>query len=239
MRNVFEFVNVKVTLNNRVLFPDISFTIREGDCLMLRGKNGSGKSLLLELMFSGYTNELRRRYGGLKVEGHIFDSNGNDLLDPHTERTISYVTQNEDFHSNATFLSEAITASRGVGMELDEAWFDELLSLFGIADKKKQKIHRNVSCGEGKIIHLITRILKLKATNILLLDEPLNHLSFQNSKVFNDVLNKLKKENPKLTVVMISHCRAVNFIDQAIQYNYETQQMERIPYLAYNCFDAE
>ena len=65
-------------------------------------------------------------------------------------------------------MSEAVTASRGVGIELDERWFDELLARFGIADKKKQKIQWNVSCGEGKIIHLITRILKLGATNILL-----------------------------------------------------------------------
>ena len=184
MNKIFEFDKVRISLNDRILFPDITFTIFEGDCLMLRGKNGSGKSLLLELIFGGYTNELRRRYSGLKIEGHIYDAQGNDLLDPHTDRVISYVTQNEDFHSNATFLSEAITASRGVGIELDERWFDELLARFGITDKKKQKIQRNVSCGEGKIIHLITRILKLGATNILLLDEPLNHLSFQNSKVF-------------------------------------------------------
>lgn len=239
MEKLIEFKDVKITLGGRVLFPRINFTINKGDKYMLLGKNGSGKSLLLELIFAGYTNELKHRYSGLTVEGKILDADGNNLLDPSVHRKISYVTQNEDFHDNATFLSEGKTACRGVGIDFDEERFDELLEQFDLKSKKREKIKKNVSCGEGKIIHLITRIQKLDATNILLLDEPLNHLSFHNSKVFNDIIEDIAAENPDLTVIMISHCRAVNFTDKVMQYNYEKQIMETRVYKAYNCFEID
>lgn len=236
MEKLIRFENVSISLKGKVLFPDITFDINKGDRYMLLGKNGSGKSLLMELLFGGYTKELSRRYAGLEVAGHIYDSDGNDLLDPMTRRTISYVTQNEEFHENATFLSEAITACNGIGIDFDEAWFDEMLERFELTDKKKAKIKKNVSCGEGKIIHLITRILKLKAADILLLDEPLNHLSFQNSRTFNDIIVDMEEQNPNLTILMISHCRAITFVDKIMSYDYEKQKMISRPYKSFDCF---
>lgn len=236
MEKLIRFENVVISLKGKILFPDISFDINRGDRYMLLGKNGSGKSLLMELIFGGHTNELSRRYAGLKVSGHIYDSNGNDLLDPMTKRTISYVTQNDEFHRNATFLSEAISACNGIGIDFDEKWFDDLLSRFELADKKKAKIKKNVSCGEGKIINLITRILKLKAADILLLDEPLNHLSFQNSRTFNDIIVEMERQNPNLTILMISHCRAITFVDKIMSYDYERKEMVSRPYKFFDCF---
>lgn len=239
MRKLFDFENLSISLGNQSLFDNINFSISEGDRYMLLGKNGSGKSLLLELMFGGYTNEICKRYRGLKVCGHIWNDKGEDLLDPSTSRKIAYVTQNEDFHNNATFLSEGITACRGIGIDFDEDKFDALLKRFDLLEKKKQKIVHNVSCGEGKVIHLITRILKMDATDILLLDEPLNHLSFQNSKTFNDVIEEIKEKNPRLTVVMISHCRAISFVDKIMKYDYEAKEMKVDDYKSYNCFSVE
>ena len=57
-----------------------------------------------------------------------------------------------------------------------------------------------VSGGEGKLIQLITRILKLPKADIFILDEPLNHLSFENSRKFNDVMiEEIRKKKKALT----------------------------------------
>ena len=57
-----------------------------------------------------------------------------------------------------------------------------------------------VSGGEGKLIQLITRILKLPKADIFILDEPLNHLSFENSRKFNDVMiEEIRKKKKVLT----------------------------------------
>ena len=96
---------------------------------------------------------------------------------------------------------------------------------FGLVEKKKQKLKNNLSLGQGKLVHIITRLLKLPATNILLLDEPLNHLSFKNSKILNDIILDEIKNNPDLSIIMVSHCRAISFVDQKIEYR------------SYDCFE--
>lgn len=237
MKKLIEFKNVHISLGNEILFEDISFSINEGERFMLTGKNGSGKSLLLELIALGYTNDLKRRYKGLVVTGHIYDENGQDLLDPKVERSISYVTQTEDFYRNSTLYKEAEIACHGSGLTLDEEKLDQLLEAFELTRKKHQKLKNNLSLGEGKLVHLITRILQLGSSKILLLDEPLNHLSFRNSKVFNDIMLQEIAKHPALTIVMVSHCRAISFVNKAIQYNYATPCMEKREYKSYDCFE--
>ena len=128
MKKLIEFKNVHISLENEILFEDISFSIYEGERFMLTGKNGSGKSLLLELIALGYTNDLKSRYKGLVVTGHIYDENGQDLLDPKTERSISYVTQTEDF--------KVVTSTQQV------RWGEELVTT--VADGKIVSVVQSV-----------------------------------------------------------------------------------------------
>lgn len=236
MKKLLEFKNVSISFDGGVLYKNINFTIYEGDRYMLLGKNGSGKSLLLELIALGYTNDLKNRYKGLKVTGELLDSNNNNLLDPKNNRNFAYVTQNENFYNNSTIYSEAESACNGIGIDLDDKKLDYYLKKFDLSHKKHTKLKNNVSYGEGKIVHLITRLLKLDVCDVLLLDEPLNHLSFQNSKKFNDVINDLIKEKDKLTIIMVSHCKAINFVNKTITYDgKETFDIRK--YQNYDCFE--
>ena len=237
MGKLFEFKNVKITLKGQVLFENISFVFNEGERLMLSGENGSGKSLLLELIALGKSKDLCERYSGLEVTGEIVDANENDLLNPETERKIAYVAQSEETYKNSTLLKQAEIAANGVGIDLDEQKLDYYLERFGLVEKKKQKLKNNLSLGQGKLVHIITRLLKLPATNILLLDEPLNHLSFKNSKILNEIILDEIKNNPDLSIIMVSHCRAISFVDQKIEYNYDSSCMEKKEYRSYDCFE--
>ena len=49
---------------------------------------------------------------------------------------------------------------------------------------------------------------------------------------------RIKERKPELTVLMISHCRAISFIDNVMQYNHEAGEMETRPYRSYDCFTA-
>ena len=237
MEKALVFDNVTIRMSGRTLFNGINLDINAGDRSAFLGPNGIGKSLMLELLALGCSRELAKRYKGLEIDGQIVDSEGRDLLDPLTNRSIAYVTQNEEFYNNSTVYDEAETACNGVGIDLDDSKLDYYLKEFGIFEKKKAKIKNNVSYGEGKIIHPITRLLKLEACNIMLLDEPLNHLSFQNSRVFNRLMKEEINKNPSLTVIMVSHCRAMDFVSQAIVYESETQKLFVKPYHAYDCFN--
>jgi len=228
--------DLTIKLKDRILYEHMNLRIDAGSRYVFLGPNGIGKSLLLELIFLGYSNELASRYKGLNVTGKIIDEEGNDLLNPSTKRKIAYVSQNEDFYRGMTIKDICQTACNGVGIDLDETRLDELLCKFGILEKKNLKIKNNVSFGEGKIIHIISRLLKLKATNILLLDEPLNHLSFKNSKVFNDIIVEEVEHNPELSIIMVSHCRAMNFAKEAMVYNMAEKNIVIRPYNSYDCF---
>lgn len=234
-----EFKNLTVKLNERVLYEGLNLVINEGERYIFLGPNGIGKSLLLELICLGNSRELASRYKGLIVSGEILDAEGNDLLNPVTGRKIAYVSQNEDFYKNKTIKEMCRTSCNGIGIDLDENKLDYLLKAFGISEKKNQKVKNNVSFGEGKIVHIISRILKLEASGLFILDEPLNHLSFRNSKVFNDLILEEIKQNPKLSIIMVSHCRAMNFADKAMVYTTENKGITFKDYHSYDCFSND
>ena len=236
MGRQLEFKNLTVKLNERVLYEGLNLVINEGERYIFLGPNGIGKSLLLELICLGNSRELASRYKGLIVSGEILDAEGNDLLNPAIGRKIAYVSQNEDFYKNKTIKEMCRTSCNGIGIDLDENKLDYLLKAFGIYEKKNQKVKNNVSFGEGKIVHIISRILKLEASGLFILDEPLNHLSFRNSKVFNDLILEEIKQNPKLSIIMVSHCRAMNFADKAMVYTTENKGIAFKDYHSYDCF---
>lgn len=236
MGRQIELKDLTIRLNERVLYDMVNLTVNEGDRFVFLGPNGIGKSLLLELICLGNSRELASRYKGLSVSGTILDSDGNDLLNPAVRRKIAYVSQNEDFYKNKTVREVCQTSCNGIGIDLNEDKLDYLLRAFGIFDKKNQKIKNNVSFGEGKIVHIISRILKLEASNLFILDEPLNHLSFKNSKVFNDLILEEIQRNPKLSIIMVSHCRAMNFAEKAMVYTTENRGIVFRKYYSYDCF---
>lgn len=239
MAEQIKFENLTIRLKDRILYENLNFSISDGDRYIFLGPNGIGKTLLLEMIFLGNSRELNERYRGLQVTGGILDANGEDLLNPSTRRRYSYVAQGEDFYRGMTIKEICETACRGVGIDLNENKFDTLLDAFGIADKKNLKIKNNVSFGEGKIVHLISRLLKLDASNVLLLDEPLNHLSFKNSKVLNELLREEIKVNPNLVIIMVSHCRTMDFTDRAMVYNQENRSIQFKSYRSYDCFTID
>ncbi len=240
MKKLLEFKNVTISINDEVLYNDLNLGISEGDRFIFLGPNGVGKSLLLKLISLGYSRNLQSEYKGLKVKGQILDKSGNDLLDPNIARKhISYSEQMDTPYNNTTILEEAETACAGSEIDLDEAKLDRLLDTFNLTKKKKKRIKGNVSGGEGKLIQLITRILKLKKADILILDEPLNHLSFENSRKFNDVIIEEIKSKPELAIIMVSHCRAANFTDKALVYDRSSKNLKIIDYSAYDCFSDD
>lgn len=79
----------------------------------------------------------------------------------------------------------------------------------------------------------------MKNVDLLLLDEPLNHISFANSKTFNRLMLDEINKNPKLGVVMVSHCKAVTFPNKAIKYDSRNLTLAKLPYHSYDCFSDE
>ena len=236
MGKLIEIQNLTISLNERCLYNDINLSINEEDRFIFLGPNGAGKSLLLELIALGYSEYLTKKYKGLSVSGRILNKNGEDLLEPSTERnTISFISQKDEFYNNSSILDEAETACHGIGLELDVEKLEILLNRFGINKNTKTKIKNGFSNGEEKLIHIITKLLLFPKADLFLMDEPLNHLSFQNSKVFNDILVEMINEKPNLSIIMVSHCRAVCFAQKAISFKAD-KTLKTTDFVPYDCF---
>jgi ATP-binding cassette subfamily F protein 3 len=142
--------------NQEILFDDLSFSIGRNDRIGIIGKNGKGKSTLLNVI----SQELNPVTGSIKnhpslKKGHFGQTNVERL---HLDNTII-----EEIQSVNTGLAN--TAVRNICGSL----------MFG-ADLAKKKI-KVLSGGEKNRV-LLGKIIA-NPTNILLLDEPTNHLDME------------------------------------------------------------
>ena len=63
------------------------------------------------------------------------------------------------------------------------------------------------------------------------------YTNFKNSKTLNEALFEKIKNNPSLSIIMVSRCRAVGFVDNKTEYNYDTSCVEKKEYHSYACFE--
>ncbi len=140
--------NVSLYYGYKKACENVSFTIEQGDRIAMRGKNGSGKSSILKLIYGDQIE-----YRG------IFEKASN--------LEISYVPQDTSFlHSN---LSEYADIHN-----IDETLFKAILRKLGFSRLQFEKDISNFSAGQKKKV-LIARSLCERA-HLYIWDEPLNYI---------------------------------------------------------------
>ncbi|RXJ64920.1 ABC transporter ATP-binding protein, partial [Halarcobacter ebronensis] len=141
---------------NEILFKDISFTLKKGETLGIIGKNGKGKSTLL----NNIAKELKPLsgtidYHGTTTFGHFGQTNISHLNPNNTIMDEIYV-------SNAKLPEATVRGMCG--------------SMMSSGDDVKKKI--SLLSGGEKSRVMLGQILA-KDVNLLFLDEPTNHLDMQ------------------------------------------------------------
>lgn len=192
--NILNIEHISKIFGEKVIFDDVSYGIHEGDKIGIIGINGTGKTTLLKMI------------AGLEEpdEGQIIRQNG---------LRITYLPQNPEFPPDATVLSYvAGTPPKGTGVQKqgmdadlynEEDWNPDhdaktILNHLGIMEH--DVLISQLSGGQKKRVALAKTLVQ--PAEVLVLDEPTNHIDNEMAAWLEDYLNRFRG-----VVIMVTHDR--------------------------------
>ena len=196
---------------NTPVLQDITLTIKEGECLLLTGESGSGKSSLIHAV-----NGLAYQYYNGKSRGKVLFQ-GEDLSSLPIYKIalrIATVFQNPKTHFfNINTTRELLFTMENMGLnraEMDRR-MEELLSIFPI----EKLLGRNIfalSGGEKQILALASAYLS--GCPFLVLDEPSSNLDEGSIAVLKTMLHTLKEKGMSILVAEHRLYYLMDFVDR-------------------------
>lgn len=180
---ILELENVSKSFGSKNIIKDFTYTFKKGDRIGLSGKNGTGKSTLLNLV----TNLIQPDGGAISfgetTKFGYYKQGGLSFTDQ--DRVIDVVKNIAEYIEMAN--KDVITAS-------------QLLTLFLFPPEKQYAMVSKLSGGEKKRLQLM-RVL-MGSPNFLILDEPSNDLDIDTLNVLEEFL-----ENYPGVLLLVSHDR--------------------------------
>jgi len=195
--NVLTVQQVTKGYGDRILFRDITLGFNEGDKVGIIGINGTGKSTLLKI-----------------IAGFEYPDEGSVVMNRNT--TVVYLPQNPEFPKGMTILQYVM------GQEFEkEGEAKSILTRLGLPDYEMQT---DILSGGQKKRAALARIL-IHSADILVLDEPTNHIDNEMAKWLEDYLRRYRG-----ILVMVTHDRyfldrvtnKIVEIDDQTLYTYES-----------------
>ena len=244
MKDVLTVRGLSIEVSNRMLMQNVNFSVCEGEVVLLSGANGIGKSTLLKAIMGLET-------AGKHLHGSIaFRSFSNTLvLSPEElqrfRSKIAYIQQKDDYSelgnvrvrdiisdSAQSFSGQALSDSE-VNNLIDE-WLPKKSDGKRVFDAKSKP--NRFSGGEQRLLSVLSIIATRPTADLLIVDEPLNNLDFDNARNISNILNRVIKANPHMGMLMISHCRIFPFITREIELTSDGIAPVQSRYTCHSCF---
>lgn len=194
-KKVIELKNISKSYNDKPIVQDFTYTFEPDDRVGIIGKNGVGKSTLLDMI----TGRLQPDSGTVDIGSTIhigyFDQHSEDLTQALNEeqRVIDYLKEVAEYVKTAD--GTQITAS-------------QMLERFLFPPSQQYSPIHKLSGGEKRRLFLL-RVL-MSAPNVLILDEPTNDLDVQTLSVLEEYLEEFNG-----CVIVVSHDRY--FLDRTVE----------------------
>lgn len=171
--------NLKKSYTEKTLITDVSMSIHDEDKIGFVGVNGTGKSTLLKMVA-----------GVLEPEGGQIIRN--------RELKIGYLPQNPPYDENLTVMEQAMEYLRQAGSNAEDYRCRAMLNKLGFENYDEKM--STLSGGQRKRVAMAAVLTQ--DSNLLILDEPTNHMD-------NDVIEWLEDflKSYKGAIFMITHDR--------------------------------
>jgi energy-coupling factor transport system ATP-binding protein len=183
------------------VLKNVSFDVKDGECLIITGSSGCGKSTLAHVLTGLIPNSIPA-----KVEG-VVNVAGIDMLHSSVEtvaRQVGVVFQNPRAHLFHLRVDDEVAfGPRNLGFSEDEVavQVDWALNAVGLADFREQK-PANLSGGQIQRLAIATALAM--NPKVLVLDEPTASLDVPGTHNVINTLETLKGQYG-LTIVLIEH----------------------------------
>lgn len=194
----FEAVEISITIGDKAIVDNISFTVKTGEWLCIVGPNGAGKSSLLKAL-AGLIPYL----GALNIDGTDLAKLSvsdracwiayvpQDPIAPKGMRVFDYVLLGRTAHLGL------LTPESSLDFEMTS----EVLDRLGLLDFAERDV-ATLSGGERQRV-AIARALA-QASPVMLLDEPTSALDVGYQQEVLELIDELRKQN-KIAVISTMH----------------------------------
>ena len=197
--SLLDVQNLSVRYGEKTIVEQISFSLKEGDWLMIVGPNGAGKSTIINAISQGapYTGEVRvlqkdvRRYRAQELAKLV-----GVLAQTHT---MGY-----GFTVGSVVRLGRYAYAPGIfsgGREDDEAAVSRALALTGLTQMVDQNV---LTLSGGELQRTFLAQLFAQNPRVLLLDEPTNHLDLVYQKQVFELISEWLK-TPGRAVASVVH----------------------------------
>lgn len=172
----------------------VSFTIAEGEFVVILGQSGAGKSTILN-MLGGMDTPTE---GTVTVAGREISGMNDRQLGAYRAQVIGFIFQFYNLLPSLTAY-ENIALTRSIVKNAVEP--DKLLDMVGLS-KCRNKFPAQMSGGEQQRVSIARALAK--NPKILLGDEPTGALDSETGVIVLELLQKLCREEKK-TVIIVTH----------------------------------
>src|SRR6478735_1224789 len=218
---------VTVEFNGSALFSDITFNINENDRIALMGKNGAGKSTLLKII-AGANKPTRGKVSAPKdaiiayLPQHLLTED-NDTVFEEASKAFSKILDmkkrmdelNKQLETRTDYESDAYAKIIEEVSELSEKYysieevnFDAEVekTLLGLGFEREDFVRSTGEFSGGWRMRIELAKILLQKPDLILLDEPTNHMDIESIQWLEDFLINNAK-----AVIVISHDKT--FVD--------------------------
>lgn len=180
---IMELDHIAKRFEQQVIIGDFSYTFKKGDRIGLAGRNGTGKSTLLNLIT-----------GNIKPDSGIIEKGETTVIGYFHQSGLNF-KEDERVIDIVKNVAEYITMADGKTISASQ-----LLTLFLFPPNKQYGFIANLSGGEKKRLQLLS--ILMKNPNFLILDEPTNDLDIDTLNVLEEFLT-----NYNGVLMLVSHDR--------------------------------
>jgi len=199
---------VNVIRGNIHVLHNVSFSVKEGEVMLLMGPNGAGKTTLLETIMGLH----RPKTGTIEFAGECIND-----FEPHQRimRGITLIPEGKQIFPRMTVIENLLVGAYRVrGKEKIKESLKLIFNLFPIIEERKRQKAGTLSGGEQQML-AIARAL-IQNPKLLMLDEPSAGLMPKLVTQIFEALRVSVRSEKKTIILAEQHTKALDLADRAL-----------------------